>query len=254
MSRQRAIAIGVLILTALAVLQWPGQRASSASEVKARDGSVLLPVPGGVYTIGTYLKGFGGCYTDHSRYVAPFYIARHEVTNAQFRRFITETGHPCPTNWMIEAEKWGEQAPVVEVSWEEANAYCQWAGLRLPDEFEWEVAARGNDERLYPWGDDFDPGRCQSLKSQTRGPAPVGSFPSGASPFGALDMCGNVWEWTSSPWGGCLPGYDDNSRDRAFRVVRGGGWASSGCYLTTVFRGRNDLRGRANGFRVARDG
>ncbi|OGG48432.1 MAG: hypothetical protein A3F84_14700 [Candidatus Handelsmanbacteria bacterium RIFCSPLOWO2_12_FULL_64_10] len=94
----------------------------------------------------------------------------------------------------------GPQHPVVGVSWEDAKAYCEWAGKRLPTEEEWQQACQGRDGREYPWGNGFGSGRAniEGFREGFLQTAPVGSYPNGASPYGAMDMAGNVWEWTSS--------------------------------------------------------
>jgi len=143
-----------------------------------------------------------------------FYIARTPVTNGQYARFVVATRHAPPEHWR---GKTPPEAlcdhPVVNVSWDDAVAYAEWAGGRLPTEEEWEKAARGMDGRLYPWGDEFDPGRCNALESGVRTTTPAGRYsPDGDSPCGCTDMAGNVWEWTTSEY---KPG-------SGRRVLRGG--------------------------------
>ena len=163
----------------------------------------------------------------HSVYLDAYEIDRYEITNAQYRRFLQVTGRKAPLYW-AENEYPSGQAdyPVVGVSWENADAYCQWAGKRLPTEAEWEKACRGSDGRLYPWGNAWEPkranvdvsGRALRPPSQTEfeptvwdaawqllcvtparpqelGLRPVGSYPDGASPFGVMDLVGNASEW-----------------------------------------------------------
>ncbi|MCP4577196.1 MAG: formylglycine-generating enzyme family protein, partial [Deltaproteobacteria bacterium] len=115
-----------------------------------------------------------------------------------------------------------ESHPVVNVSWEDAQVYCEWLSrlthqeIRLPTEIEWEKAARGaKDKRIYPWGDRFDAMRCNTYELGLRDTTPVGIFQNGASPYGCLDMLGNVWEW-------CLDWFDEE--EQKFRVLRGGAW------------------------------
>ena len=134
--------------------------------------------------------------------VDKYLIGRYPVTNAQYQRFIQETGHRTPKDW--EAGTYPEQRgdhPVTWVNTEDAETYASWAGARLPCFEEWQRAVRGDDDRMFPWGNEIDNPRC--------------AFPNGVSTFGCYDMLGNVWEWTSTP-------YDDD--DLNFRVVCGGAW------------------------------
>lgn len=155
--------------------------------------------------------------------VKAFWIDRCPVTNAQYKRFIEATSHHAPFGWQGREcpPKIGDH-PVTCVGWQDADAYARWAGLRLPTEAEWERAARGTDGRLYPWGNEWreDATRIDNLAwPQTRAlTTPVGSFPAGASPYGVMDMCGNVAEWT------CTPSQSPNpSLGWAWYVVKGAG-------------------------------
>jgi formylglycine-generating enzyme required for sulfatase activity len=192
------------------------------------DGSVLVLVPGGHFTLGSTLNFDEKPPNDQT--VKPFYMGRVDVTNEQYRKFVAATGHKTAGDWEADAKQWGDKAPVLEVSWQDAQAYCQWAGLRLPSEPEWELAARGTEDRVYPWGNTWDPTKLCCSKENVRdagGPTAVGSFPDGASPYGCLDMAGNVCQWCSSKYrpypydagNGC----EDLSGDDP-RVLRGGSW------------------------------
>jgi formylglycine-generating enzyme required for sulfatase activity len=176
----------------------------------------------------------------HSIELGPYEIARRPVTNAEYYHFIWETGYRVPRGWIgfHYAESTADH-PVVDVSYQDALAYCEWltkkAGkaliggpYRLSSEAEWEKAARGVDDRLYPWGNEFDPWRCNTVESGKRGTTALGEYsPGGDSPWGCVDMSGNIWEWTGSllepyPYD-ASDGREDKARKGA-RVIRGGAW------------------------------
>jgi formylglycine-generating enzyme required for sulfatase activity len=165
-----------------------------------------------------------------------FHIDRTETTNIEYHEFVDSTRHKPPKDWLRGKypEKFADH-PVVNVSWHDADVYCKWRKKRLPTEEEWEKAARGTDGRKFPWGDEFDIKKVNAL-GEYEGAAPAGKFPEGASPYGALDMSGNVMEWTSN-WYEQYPENDFNDKDygEQYKVVRGGGWGGTGHYALQVF-------------------
>lgn len=132
-------------------------------------------------------------------FVAPYFIDRTEVTNEQYGKFVNATGHKPPKHWKESSFLPGTgNLPVVGVSFQDASEYAIWAGKRLPSEEEWEKAARGADGRRYPWGDEYDAARANGEEAGLGHVSVAGKFSSGESPYGAMDMAGNVWEWTDS--------------------------------------------------------
>lgn len=194
-----------------------------------------VEVPAGDYVIGRDPGETRQRVVD----VDAFELARTPVTNAQYGRFVAETGATAPPHWPAP-----DDHPVTFVDWNGASAYCAWAGGRLSTEAEWEKAARGTDGRAYPWGDEEDETRAAVGSGMKHGStSPVGSHPDGVSPYGLLDMAGNVWEWTSTEY---PPGE---------RVLRGGSFASPGlAWARCTMRSHSrPVRRQAHiGFRVAR--
>lgn len=249
----------------------------------AKDGSVLVAIPGGAFTMSNALAEDDE-QPPHGVQLRPYYIGKTEVTNAQFARFVRETGFKTEAEkvdgahlfvgggfQLVRGASWDHpggpgstydpQKPVVCVALSDALAYASWAGLRLPTEEEWEMAARGPEGRMYPWGNEWDPSKCCNSvgleMGGAGGPQPVGSFPAGASPYGLLDMAGNVYEWTTSRYNK-YPGstYNSDKMDGVNIAIRGGSWGDP---REQSYRGWNrtysppQVALSSVGFRVARD-
>jgi len=191
----------------------------------------------------------------HKIHVDAFYVDKYEVTNVEYARFVDATSAARPWHWPAGKVAQGEERwPVSNVTWTEADAYCRWAGKRLPSEAEWERAARGGlDRKRYPWGDEG--ARDRAHTSSATGPTAVGSFAPNA--YGLHDLAGNVWEWTSDWY---ERDYYAVSPDRNppgpakgdYKVIRGGGW-TEGAQMT-AFRNyaETEMRTLIIGFRCAR--
>lgn len=200
-----------------------------------------------------------------------YFISRSPVTQSDYAAFVAATGRAVPFlddeysrpyNWDRERRAHPEgraEHPVVLVSWYDAQAYCQWLGGRLPSEAEWEKAGRGTDRRDWPWGNVWQPGRCNCSEANLGGTTPVGRFsPAGDSPCGAMDMAGNVWEWCNSLYAPYPYDARDGREDSAAeggRTLRGGAFGLSRQKVRCAFRNRAspDDRGFTIGFRVAFD-
>jgi formylglycine-generating enzyme required for sulfatase activity len=248
------------------------------------DGKVMVYVPAGPFRMGTSAEQESSLVVKFS--IQPgvlqseipqqtlslpgFYIDQTPVTNAEYKKFIEsqpEQAVPFLDNALAASFNWDkvtrtypagrDQYPVTLVTWHDAVAYCKWAGQRLPTEAEWEKSARGGDGRIWPWGNDWDSEKANTAEQRRGDATPVGQFPSGASVYGALDMVGNVWQWTSSldkPY----PYHPGDGREDASaqgtRITRGGAWLFGAAFTRTATRSRFDPSGMSLsiGFRCAR--
>jgi formylglycine-generating enzyme required for sulfatase activity len=226
-------------------------------------------VPEGTFVMGRN-NGFPDEQPAHEVFTAAFWIDRTEVTVGSYAQFLKakRLAPPAPDSPSMPANYFTGRAfrdfPAAGVSWQSANAYCHWAGKRLPSEVEWEKAARGADQRLYPWGAVWDQDKANSRETRYSSVAGknvhftsvVGSFSDNSSPYGVLDMAGNVWEWVAD-WYAAYPGNSspNDAYGRKYRVVRGGSWVSNSLALTTVARDYADPRFGYDsiGFRCAKD-
>jgi len=221
---------------------------------------VMVQVPAGPFMMGTN-EGSGDDTPAHEVDLPPFEIDQFEVSNKDFAVFVQVTGYKTylenersSSTWLKYAEG-RDNHPVVKVSWNDAVAYCEWLGKRLPSEAEWEKAARGAEGYIYPWGNEFDVQKTNGKDRAIRSTTAVGSFPDGASPYGAMDMAGNVWEWTAD-WYQGYPGstFQSDYYGEKFRVLRGGGWFETADYLRTTVRNANTDTAASDdvGFRCVR--
>ena len=222
--------VAAALVSAGLLLNLPACQAAGAearTRVDPKDGAEMVYVPAGEFVMGS--KDGVGADDEHPQHTVDldaYWIYKNDVTVAQYRKFCDATGRQMP---QAPAWVWKDDYPIVNVSWEDARAYCEWAGAALPTEAQWEKAARGTDGRAYPWGNDWDKTKANSDESRLNAPTGVGTYPGGASPYGCLDMAGNVWQW-------CADWYDpkcySNSVTRnpagptggSRRVLRGGAW------------------------------
>ena len=211
-----------------------------------KDGMTLLYVPAGEFTMGSDSSGSDSIPV-HTVYLDAFWIDKTEVTNGMYDKCLKagqcgphDSVHSSTRNFYYGSVVY-DKYPVIFVTWEDARAYCSWAGRRLPTEAEWEKAARGVDGRTYPWGNDTPNNNLLNYNAAIGDATEVGKYPNGASPYGALDMAGNVWEWVqdwynetyyaSSPASNPL-GPDSGT----YRVQRGGSWVIDDHYIRSATR------------------
>ena len=206
---------------------------------RAKDGSHVVRVPAGDFLMGSP-EGEGEPRERPQRgvRVPEFLIDKTEVTWRQYREFAERTGSLLPPAPVSGSP---DDYPVSNVLWEEAQRYCEWVGGRLPTEAEWEKAARGSDGQKYPWGEQWDPLRCNSWIRGPKRPVRVGSYPDGVSPYGVMDMAGSMWEWCAD-WYRENNDPDGSTTDQKGRiagrrrVLRGGSWISQSLWVRAAYR------------------
>jgi formylglycine-generating enzyme required for sulfatase activity len=225
-----------------------------ATRVNENDGAEMVYVPSGEFLMGSEDEdAYKTEKPEHIVYLDGYWIYKHEVTNAQYQRCI-EAG-VCSGNLGLYSEN---ENPAVYINWHMAESYCEWVGGRLPTEAEWEKAARGDDGRTYPWGETRPSCGIANYYGCRSGTAPVGSYLDNVSPYGALDMAGNVWEWVADWYGADYYAVSPYSNPTGpatgiYRVVRGGSWSNNAWYLRTSDRlsYKPDTTDQLCGFRCA---
>ena len=220
-----------------------------STKVSTKDGMTMVFVPKGAFKMGSEAGPNFNERPVHSVKLDAYWIDRTTVTNAMYQQCVTKGGCTPPSEYgSATRESYYDNPqfndyPVIFVDWDQANAYCEWAGRRLPTEAEWEKAALGTEEQTYPWGNSLPAGNLANFADSSSNlewaelsindgfpdTAPVGSFPEGKSVYGAYDMAGNVWEWVND-WFGSYPSESvsnpqgPSSGDT--RVMRGGSFNS----------------------------
>ncbi len=226
--------------------------------------------PAGMIVIqaGEFLMGSDSGLPDgrpmHRTFLSTYWIDTLEVTNAQYGQCVSDGVCTPPKDRGLFDDVRRAQHPVTNVTWRQAHTYCQWRGARLPTEAEWEKAARGTDGRRYPWGNGDEPIKKwvadRTIALNGNGTMAVGSRPETASPYGALDLVGNAWEWVrdwyAEDYYATAPYQDPQGPFRGtFRVLRGGDWSQSPLELRVSYRAWDEMTywGPTLGFRCAAD-
>jgi formylglycine-generating enzyme required for sulfatase activity len=243
------------------------------TDIVGKDGAPMVLVPVGPFPMGVPPGDRDGGRDEYPRHEVSldgFYIDKFEVTNSQYWEFVKVMRHRIPqhpqnpnrTLWKNGSisESLGER-PVINVDWFDADAYCRWAGKRLPTEAEWEKAARGTDDRRFPWGNMEPTHKHLNYNQQWQGEKtlmPVGSYEAGKSPYGVYDMAGNVWEWVADWYD---PLYYEKSPDKnppgpetgTHKVLRSSGWSVETPLVRIFTRVKSDPLNRndSTGFRCA---
>ena len=272
-----------LFVVLFATLAWSAQEKSLPPTLQNEtDGAAMILIPSGSFLMGTVASEVDEDFREtglpedwkkhtlderprHRQTVDLFYLYKYEVTNSQYKAFTVATGHRTPPHWNGEDFPQGKgDHPVVEVSWNDAVAYCRWAGTRLPTEVQWEYAARGAEpepgqpSRVFPWGNSWDHLLCnnssyhagkelqnaEAWREWYEGDQPtlfpltssVGAFPMSASPFGIQDMAGNAWEWCAEIQAPYPNHKATDPADKKLRARRGGSWANVALHIRCADR------------------
>jgi formylglycine-generating enzyme required for sulfatase activity len=255
------IGAGVVAMALIGAGAWFARSSGEpAQTIKGNDDAPLVLVPAGNFTMGDDEES-----PRRQLYLDAFYIDRYEVTTGRYAKFLTATGaaHP-PDGWQSLKLDSGAELPVVGVDWNDATAYCKWAGRRLPTDAEWEKAARGTDARRYPWGDatptiEHANHGNTSPEAYAGGLMKVGAHGAGRSPYGVDDLAGNAAEWVADWYADSFLRSEVRNpkgpETGTARVVRGSGRfdPADRLVITKRFHGNPDLRTEDIGFRCARD-
>ncbi|MBI4402270.1 MAG: formylglycine-generating enzyme family protein [Nitrospirae bacterium] len=239
-----------------------------------KDGAPMVLIPEGAFTMGSN-EGLGNERPEHKVFLNSYYIDQYEVTIARYAKFLQATGHKAPPLWDEDSVESAGNRPAVGLDWNDADAYCKWAGKRLPTEAEWEKAARGTDGRRYPWGHmqpfpdiaNYNRGQWVSYAItlnpvETLGGMSVrhGTKEGGKSPYGLYQMAGNAAEWVADwydreYYGKSQEKNPTGPKDGEKRVIRGGSWSDSpaGIRSTARVSAEPDYRDLTLGVRCAMD-
>ena len=246
--------------------QLPENPAPGEEWLNPRDGSLLVHVPASEYPMGNTNRNDPKT-PEHRVHLSPFWIGKYEVTNTQYKRFLTANPQQQEPRLWHDARFNRKQQPVLSVTWQEASDYCTWAGLQLPSEAQWEAAARGPEGRRHPWGQvpSSQDLAVFSMPGHPMDPQPVASRPKGAGPFGTLDQIGNAREWCADVWnenayqerlGQVIDDPVNTAGNPGIRVARGGSWAKDWRDLEGYARGHCGaaVRSQGIGFRCVLSG
>lgn len=229
------------------LIRWLREDLKNRFVINPKDGSILVRIPAGGFEMG------GGRNRDNPKHIVhldTYYIGVVAVTNRQYKVFVDETGHRPPDKATWGAPIWKGKSypleyadhPVVCVSWDDAAAYSNWAGLNLPTEAQWEKAARGPLGLIYPWGNELDESKCRNNSNKGSGTtSPVYEYSTGASGYGTYNQSGNVWEWCSDCYGSDYYDISPQTNPRgpslgSYRVVRGGSWDDIADWCRSAYR------------------
>jgi formylglycine-generating enzyme required for sulfatase activity len=231
------------------------------AQIIGKDGAPAVLIAAGTFNMGDEEES-----PLREIFVDGFYLDKYELTVSRYARFLKATGSVrAPEKWEDADIEIGGDLPVVGVDWQDANAYCRWIGRRLPTEAEWEKAARGGDNRIYPWGDDPPSVNTATFAKDSKLPAykggvdPVGRHEAGKSPFGAYDLSGNVSEWVADWFAESFPvsarRNPKGPESGTGKVIRGGGWydPAERLRITRRMYATPDNRADDLGFRCATD-
>jgi sulfatase modifying factor 1 len=258
--RQRKLVPIAACLVAAGAATWYFASQGTSSTREGKDGTPAVLVPA-----GNFMMGDDESTPLRQLFVDAFYMDRYETTTGRYRKFLESTGSDnVPDFWDELTGIESAEMPVIGVSWNDANAYCRWAGKRLPTEAEWEKAARGTDRRSFPWGDSTPTLDRANYQNSSPGPyenalSPVGAHAAGKSPYGVDDLAGNASEWVSD-WYSESFATDEvyNPRgpsDGTKKVIRGAGRYDPATRLSSTARwfASPDTRSGDVGFRCASD-